>query len=228
MLTPTGAARTDERAGWSGNTATGRRDENPMSRRPVLPGGTDLGAINWRADECHTRAIDTTAALYRNRRTDNLAANGRRGRTGRLVRKYSNRAARTNVIRMQSTPRQLCTVIGGRITSRRTGGTGERAGWSENAAAGRLFMLTPTGAARTDERAGWSGNTATGRRDENPMSRRPVLPGGTDLGAINWRADECHTRAIDTTAALYRNRRTDGRAGWSGNTATGRRRRTNG
>ena len=76
MLTPTGAARTDERAGWSGNTATGRRDENPMSRRPVLPGGTDLGAINWRADECHTRAIDTTAALYRNRRTDNLAPTG--------------------------------------------------------------------------------------------------------------------------------------------------------
>ena len=96
MLTPTGAARTDERAGWSGNTATGRRDENPMSRRPVLPGGTDLGAINWRADECHTRAIDTTAALHRNRQTDNLAANGRRGRTGRLVRKRRNRTAQTD------------------------------------------------------------------------------------------------------------------------------------
>ena len=94
MLTPTGAARTDERASWSENAATGRRDENPMSRRPVLPGGTDLGAINWRADECHTHAIDTTAALHRNRRTDNLAANGRHGRTGRLVRKYSNRSAR--------------------------------------------------------------------------------------------------------------------------------------
>ena len=74
-------------------------------------------------------------------------------------------------------------------------------------------MLTPTGAARTDERASWSENAATGRRDENPMSRRPVLPGGTDLGAINWRADECHTHAIDTTAALYRNRRTDGQVG---------------
>ena len=161
------------------NRAVRRKPDEPPA---ATAGRHRLGAIKRRATECHTHAIDTTAALYRNRRTDNLAANEQRGRT--------------NVIHMQSTPRQLCTAIGGRITSRRTGGADGRTGWSENAAAGR--------------------------RDENPMSRRQVLPGGTDLGAINRRAAECHMHAIDTAAALHRNRRTDNLAANGRHGRTGR------